>query len=175
MDPAKVRAVYDWPVPGSRNTLQGFLDFANFYGRFIKKFSQVAAPLSALTSTKTKFSWSSAAQAAFDDLKSRFTTAPILILPDPSRRFVVEIDASEVGVGAVLSQKSPHNNRLHPCAFFFCIAFLPQNEIMTSATESCWLYAWLWESGIIGWRGRLFHFWCGRIIEIWSTFNQPNN
>ncbi len=76
------------------------------------------APLSALTSTKTKFSWSSAAHAAFDDLKSRFTTAPILILPDPSRRFVVEVDASELGVGAVLSQKSPHNNRLHPCAFF---------------------------------------------------------
>lgn len=118
MDPAKVGAVSDWPVPGSRKFLQQFLGFSNFCRHFIRNFSQVVAPLTALTSTKSKFCWSSVALAAFDDLKSRFTTAPILILPDPSRQFVVEVDASKVGVEAVLSQKSPHGNTLYPCAYF---------------------------------------------------------
>ncbi|KAL0165682.1 hypothetical protein M9458_037526, partial [Cirrhinus mrigala] len=118
MDPAKVRAVSDWPTPDSRKALQRFLGFANFYRRFIRNFGQVSAPLTALTSTRVEFSWSAAAQAAFDELKHRFTSAPILVTPDPSRQFVVEVDASEVGVRAVLSQVSPLDNKLHPCAFF---------------------------------------------------------
>ncbi len=55
MDPAKVHAVIDWPVPDSRTALQRFLGFANFYRRFIRNFSQVAAPLTALMSTKSHF------------------------------------------------------------------------------------------------------------------------
>ncbi|KAI2655929.1 Transposon Tf2-6 polyprotein [Labeo rohita] len=106
MDPDKIQAVVDWPTSDSRNALQRFLGFANFYQRFICNFSQLAAPLTALTSTKTPFRWSSAAEAAFAKLKSCFVSAPILIAPDPSRKFVVEVDASEVGVGAVLSQRS---------------------------------------------------------------------
>uniref|UniRef100_A0A9J7Y6K0 Gypsy retrotransposon integrase-like protein 1 n=1 Tax=Cyprinus carpio carpio TaxID=630221 RepID=A0A9J7Y6K0_CYPCA len=118
MDPAKVRAVSEWPAPDSRKALQRFLGFANFYRRFIRNFGQVAAPLTALTSTKVNFCWSADAQAAFNELKRRFTSAPILVTPDPSRQFVVEVDASEVGVGAVLSQVSSLDNKLHPCAFF---------------------------------------------------------
>lgn len=101
MDPSKVRAVTEWPVPDSRVALQRFLGFANFYRRFIRNFSQVATPLSALTSTKTRFSWSETAQNAFDCLKALLTSAPILITPDATRQFVVEVDASEVGVGAI--------------------------------------------------------------------------
>uniref|UniRef100_A0A8C1UQM8 Gypsy retrotransposon integrase-like protein 1 n=1 Tax=Cyprinus carpio TaxID=7962 RepID=A0A8C1UQM8_CYPCA len=118
MDPAKVEAVSDWPTPGNRKSLQSFIGFANFYRRFIRNFGQVAAPLTALTSTKKPFCWSLAAQAAFDELKKRFSSAPILITPDPTRQFIVEVDASEVGVGAVLSQRSPLDNKLHPCAYF---------------------------------------------------------
>ncbi|KAI2646142.1 Transposon Tf2-9 polyprotein [Labeo rohita] len=118
MYPAKVRAVSDWPTPDSRKALQRFLGFTNFYRQFIRNFGQVSAPLTALTSTRIEFSWSAAAQAAFDELKHRFTSAPILVTPDPSRQFVVEVDASEVGVGAVLSQVSPLDNKLHTCAFF---------------------------------------------------------
>ncbi len=98
MDPEKIQAVVDWPTPDSRNALQRFLGFANFYRRFIRNYSQLAAPLTALTSTKTTFRWSEAADAAFSNLKSRFVSSPILIAPDPSRQFVVEVDASEVGV-----------------------------------------------------------------------------
>ncbi|XP_048027531.1 integrin alpha-M-like [Megalobrama amblycephala] len=118
MDPDKVKAVVDWPIPDFRKALQRFLGFANFYRRFIRNFSQLAAPLTALTSPATTFRWSAAAEAAFTKLKSRFVSAPILVAPDPSRQFVVEVDASEVGVGAVLSQRSAADDKMHPCAFF---------------------------------------------------------
>ncbi|XDV39643.1 hypothetical protein PO909_008846 [Leuciscus waleckii] len=71
--------------------------------RFIHNFGQVAAPLTALTSTKKPFCWSSVTQAAFDKLERRFSSAPILITPDPTRQFVVEVDASEVSEAAVPS------------------------------------------------------------------------
>ncbi|KAL2095578.1 hypothetical protein ACEWY4_007726 [Coilia grayii] len=119
MDPTKVSAVTSWPVPKNRKQLQQFLGFANFYRRFIRNYSSVAAPLTALTSTKQSFSWTTAAaDEAFCSLKTRFTSAPILQVPDPERQFVVEVDASYIGVGAVLSHQRPEDNKLHPCAYF---------------------------------------------------------
>lgn len=118
MDPVKVEAVTTWPVPESRKLLQRFLGFANFYRRFIRGYSSVAAPLTALTSTKIPYKWCPEADAAFRSLKTRFTTAPILRVPDPEKQFVVEVDASDVGVGAVLSQRASDDHKLHPCAFF---------------------------------------------------------
>ena len=118
MDPEKIKAVVEWPSPDSRKALQRFLGFANFYRRFIRNFSQLAAPLTALTSTKTTFRWSDTVEAVFAKMKSCFVSAPILITPDPSRQFVVEVDASEVGVGAVLSQRSSSDDKVHPCAYF---------------------------------------------------------
>ena len=118
MDPAKVSAVTSWPVPETRKQLQCFLGFANFYRRFIRNYSSVAAPLTALTSSKVPFQWSPSTDKAFHTLKTRFTSAPILQMPDPNRQLVVEVDASDVGVGAVLSQRSATDHKLHPCAFF---------------------------------------------------------
>ncbi len=118
MDPDRVKAVVNWPTPDSRKALLRFLGFANFYRRFIRNFSQLAAPLTALTSTKMTFRWSNAAEAAFTKLRCRFVSAPILRAPDPTRQFVVEVDASEVGVGAVLSQRATSDDKVHPCAFF---------------------------------------------------------
>lgn len=114
MNPAKVSAVSAWPVPETRKQLQRFLGFANFYRRFIRGFSSLAAPLTALTSSKVAFSWSPSADQAFEGLMVRFTTAPILQLPDPDRQFVVEVDASDSGVGAVLSQRSASDQKPHP-------------------------------------------------------------
>ena len=107
-----------WPSPPTRKRLQQFLGFANFYRRFIRGYSQVAAPLTALTSTKSAFVWTPKAETAFLDLKKWFVSVPILIQPDPSLQFVVEADDSDTGVGAILSQCSPSDHKLHPCAFF---------------------------------------------------------
>ncbi|XP_048021424.1 uncharacterized mitochondrial protein AtMg00860-like [Megalobrama amblycephala] len=81
MDPDKVKAVVDCPIPDSRKALQRFLGFAHFYWRFISNFSQLATPLTALTSPATAFRWSDAAEAAFSNLKSRFVSAPNLVAP----------------------------------------------------------------------------------------------
>ena len=120
MDPDKVSAVMNWPVPQSIKEIQRFLGFANFYRKFIKNFSTVAAPIVALTKKNRgpRFSWSPEADKAFLELKKRFSSKPVLINPDPSLPFVVEVDASEVGVGGILSQRSRHDKTLHPCAFF---------------------------------------------------------
>ena len=117
MDPAKVSAVAEWPTPDSCKKVQQFLGFANFYRWFVRGFSAIAAPLHALTSTQVPFIWNPEAEKAFQELKHQFTTAPILTLPDPQRQFVVEVDASNDGVGAVLSQRSEKDGKMHPCAF----------------------------------------------------------
>ena len=117
-DPAKVKAVAEWPTPTSRKQLQRFLGFANFYRRFIRDYSRVATPLTSLTSVKVPFLWSPAAEAAFTKLKILFSSAPVLVHPDPNSQFIVEVDASDSGVGAVLSQRSNSDQKQHPCAFF---------------------------------------------------------
>lgn len=65
MDPAKVSVMLSWPVSDSRKQLQQFLGFANFYCRFVRNYSSVVAPLTALTSVRKPFSWSPEADAAF--------------------------------------------------------------------------------------------------------------
>ncbi len=119
MDPGKTHAVLNWPQPCSVKQVQRFLGFANFFRRFIRNFSSIAEPLTALTKkTSRQFQWTERANQAFELLKRRFTSAPILTLPDSELPFVVEVDASDVGVGAVLSQKATGDSKLHPCAFF---------------------------------------------------------
>ena len=119
MDPAKVSAVLDWPQLSSVKQVERFLGFANFYRCFIRNFSTLAAPLTALTrKSPTLFSWSLEAERDFTELKQRFTSAPILNHPDPSLPFIVEVDASDIAVGAVLSQRCPRDGKMHPCAFF---------------------------------------------------------
>ncbi|CAJ0934142.1 unnamed protein product [Ranitomeya imitator] len=119
MDPVKVQAIYDWTQPTSLKSLQKFLGFANFYRRFINNFSSIAKPLTDLTKKGADVvNWSSAAVEAFQELKRRFSSAPVLCQPDVSLLFQVEVDASEIGAGAVLSQRSSDGSVMKPCAFF---------------------------------------------------------
>ena len=117
-DPLKIQAVVEWPAPVNRKQLQRFLGFANFYRRFIRDYGRIALPPTQLTSAARPFVWTPEAERAFRSLKTRFSSAPILQQPDPLRQFVVEVDASSTGVGAILSQRSESDLKLHPCAFF---------------------------------------------------------
>lgn len=103
-DPQKTEKVKQWQTPQSVKEVQQFLGLASYYRRFIKNFASVAAPLHKLTEKHTIFRWTPCCQEAFDNLKSRLTSAPILALPDWSKPFVLDTDASDTGVGAVLSQ-----------------------------------------------------------------------
>ena len=111
MDPAKVQAVADWPQPRSARAVRGFLGLAGYYRKFVHDYGAIAAPLTALLK-KEGFSWTEDAATAFTALKTAVTSAPVLALPDFTRPFVVEYDASTHGFGAVLLQDK------HPIAFF---------------------------------------------------------
>ncbi|XP_056132714.1 uncharacterized protein LOC130109756 [Lampris incognitus] len=138
-DHHNIQAVVDRPLPTTRKRLQSFLGFANFYRQFIRNYNQVTAPLTQLTSTLRPFIWSSAAAHAFTNLKQRFTAAPILLHPDPARQFIVEVDASDTGIGAVLSQRPAEDQKLHTPMRFSLAATSLLRPTMTSATGSCWL------------------------------------
>jgi hypothetical protein len=117
MDPAKVAAIITWPAPRSVHDIQVFLGFANFYRRFIDKYSKITSAITALLKKGVLFCWNSKAQAAFDRLKKAFTTAPILRHFDQTRPAIIETDASDFAEGGILSQRG-EDGKLYPCAFF---------------------------------------------------------
>ena len=104
-DPKKVEAVQNWPVPRSVSQVRSFVGLITYYRRFVKDFSQIARPLYELTRKRVRFVWGSAQQAAFDELKRRLVTAPILCLPEPEGEWILDTDASLHGIGSVLSQR----------------------------------------------------------------------
>ena len=103
-DPSKTEKVTTWPTPTSVRETQQFLGFVGYYLRFVKDFAQIARSLHRLTERPTNFVWTAECQDAFDELRRCLTSAPILAYPDFSRQFVLDTDASDTGIGAVLSQ-----------------------------------------------------------------------
>jgi len=116
MNDRKVKSVQNWAHPRSVKEVQIFVGFANFYRRFIKDFSKVLKPITeTLKGNRKDFHWGREQEEAFEELKKRFTTPPILSHFYPGRRTVVETEASDFALGCVLSQYK--GRRLHPVAF----------------------------------------------------------
>ena len=103
-DPAKTERVSTWPTPSSKRETQRFLGFASYYRRFVKDFARIARPLHRLTERTASFVWTDECRDAFNELCQSLCSAPVLAYPDFSRPFVLDTDASDVGIGAVLSQ-----------------------------------------------------------------------
>jgi transposase InsO family protein len=114
MEPEKVAAVRDWKTPTNIKGVESFLGFVNFYRRFIKDFSKIAAPLNKLKG-KGEWEWGKDQQEAFDTLKQRVTEEPVLALPRDEGQFRVETDASGYAIGGVLSQQQ--DGKWKPIAF----------------------------------------------------------
>jgi hypothetical protein len=106
VDLAKTQVIHYWPAPTTLTELRSFLGLANFYRRFVLGFSHIAWALSQITKGggKEKFVWGQSQQQAFDDLKQRLCSSPVLSLPDWQHPFEIEIDASDYVVGVVLTQ-----------------------------------------------------------------------
>ena len=113
MDPAKVDAIMQWPAPRTVVQLQSFLGLANYYRRFVKDYSKIATPLTAMATPATKdWPWGEAQDAAFAAIKAAIATAPVIHMPNLQQPFVVTTDASNFAVGAVLSQGSGADERV---------------------------------------------------------------
>ncbi|SPC61966.1 uncharacterized protein UHOD_12133 [Ustilago sp. UG-2017b] len=120
MDPSKTEVITNWPVPKSVHDVQVFLGFCNFYRKFIPQYSRTAYPLMQLLCKEAQsapFAWNNEAQHAFEQLRSAFGTDTILHHFDPTWPIIVETDASDFAVAAVLSQSFDQGTR-HPIAFF---------------------------------------------------------
>jgi hypothetical protein len=114
MEEEKVAAVRNWPNPHNVKGVERFLGFANYYRRFIKDFSRIAAPLNKLKGNYG-WEWKEEQQDAFDILKARITEEPVLALPQEDGQFRVEVDTSGYAIGGVLSQEQ--QGKWHPIAF----------------------------------------------------------
>ena len=105
VDPAKIEAVKDWATPKTPTEIRQFLGLAGYYRRFIEGFSKIAKSLTKLTQKNQKYEWGEKQESAFQLLKQKLCSAPILALPEGDENFVVYCDASHKGLGAVLMQK----------------------------------------------------------------------
>ncbi|GJX81905.1 putative reverse transcriptase domain-containing protein [Tanacetum coccineum] len=105
VDPAKIESIKDWVSPKSPTEIHQFLGFAGYYRRFIEGFSKIAKPMTMLTQKKVKFVWCDKQEVAFQLLKHKLCSAPILALPEGSEDFIAYCDASKKGLGTMLMQR----------------------------------------------------------------------
>nr|GFB82387.1 putative reverse transcriptase domain-containing protein [Tanacetum cinerariifolium] len=105
VDPAEIESVKDWASPKSPTEVRQFLGLTGYYQRFIEGLSKIAKTMTKLTQKKIKFEWGDKQEAAFQLLKQKLCSVPILALPEGSEDFIVYCDASNKGLGAVLMQR----------------------------------------------------------------------
>jgi hypothetical protein len=117
VDPEKVSIIKDWKAPSTVRRIQSFLGFCNFYRRFIRDYGVIAKPLVRLTKTGIPFSFTKECWEAFEELKGRLISSPILRHYDPELQSKIETDASDGVIAGVFSQLHP-DGEWHPVAFF---------------------------------------------------------
>ena len=138
-DPSKIRAVEEFPVPTTVTALKGFLGLANYYRRFVAGFATIAHPLYELLKKGAAYEWSQHRQQAFVALKTALSRAPCLHAPDFTKKFILQTDASGVGISGVLSQITEGTD--HPVGFVS--RQLNKAEMNYSATEwECLAVVW---------------------------------
>ena len=136
-DPEKLRAVRKFPVPLTKKQVRGFLGLTGHYWRFIGNYGTIAAPLSDLTKKNLpdKICWTKECEQAFEALKVVLCQSPVLKNPDFTREFILQTDASNRGVGAVLSQLD-EEGRDRPIAYF-SRKLLPREERYSTVEQEC--------------------------------------
>jgi transposase InsO family protein len=108
----KIEAIRDWPEPKSLKEVRSFVGLCGYYRRFVRGFSEIAAPLHALTKKNVKFVWTSSCQQAFNTLKNCLISAPVLAMPNDEGQYILDTDASNSSIGAILSQMQDGEERV---------------------------------------------------------------
>ena len=136
-DPEKIRAVHDYPTPETKKQVRSFLGLTGYYRKFIENYVTIAAPLTDLTKKRLpdKVQWTKECEEAFMMLKHILCSSPVLANPDFDKQFILQTDASNRGVGAVLSQKDAEG-RDKPIAFF-SRKLLPREQRYSTVKQEC--------------------------------------
>ena len=133
---SKLQAVEEFPIPKTKD-VRAFLGLAGYYRRFILNFASIAVPLTDLTkkTSPTSVKWSTSCENSFNQLKKLLCTTPVLNSPDFHREFVLQTDASDRGIGAILSQYDEQGQE-HPIAYF-SKKLLPREERYSTIEKEC--------------------------------------
>lgn len=129
-DPKKIHIIAEWPSPLNVKELRSFLRMAGYYRKYVRNFGLLAKPLTNLLKTGVIYVWNSEAEASFQTLKTSLMTAPVLTLPDFSKPFELETDASDKGIGEVLQQEG------HPLAYV-SKALRPKAQGLSTYEKEC--------------------------------------
>nr|KYP54676.1 Retrovirus-related Pol polyprotein from transposon 17.6 [Cajanus cajan] len=170
MDTSKIDSIRAWPQPTTLKQLRGFLGLSGYYRRFVKGYAQLAAPLTDLLK-KDAFCWTEATAEAFSNLKQALMTAPVLAIPNFSEPFILETDASGIGIGAVLRKENIPANALSrsfmmalsiPCnQWLHKVAELTQEDVqLKKLYDQCVaaklpLQEYAIKDGVLFWKGRV--------------------
>jgi len=117
VEEAKINAIVEWPRPQCVRDIQSFIGCCSYYRKFIKRFSQLAAPLTELSKHNAQWKWTDVEENSFDSLKSTLSNAPVLLMPNYSKPFTITSDASKSGIGGVLTEED-ENGHESPVAYF---------------------------------------------------------
>ena len=141
-DPQKLEAVKDYPTPVCKRDVRAFLGLAGYYHHFVPHFSTVAEPLTELTKGRNpdKVRWTEDCEAAFGKLKELLVTPPVLKVIEPEKPYILQTDASELGLGAVLSQLGDNSGE-HPVAFA-SRKLLPREKNYSVIEKECLAIVW---------------------------------
>ena len=115
MDPRKIELIKEWKNLTSVLRVQQFLGLCGYYRKFIKDFSVIAAPLYNLLKKDVEWQWDEDCEEAFNKLKEKLVSYPILRQPDFTRPFILQTDACGIAIGAILSQKDDRRIRMLLC------------------------------------------------------------
>jgi len=128
VDPEKIAAITQWPIPTSMTEVRSFMGAAQYLRKLIANLSAIAAPLHAMTAKGNNFCWGRPQQRAFEDLKSRICNASVLAMPNLQRPFELETDASGYALGAVLLQGGRPVCYHHSELFHGAVLYYPNIE-----------------------------------------------
>ena len=172
-DPEKVRAVSDWPCPTTVKEVRSFLGLAGYYRRFVKDFATVARPLNSLLEKDSEFRWGKAEESAFVALKTALSTAPVLSFPDFELPFIVDTDASDFGLGAVLSQVDPESGLEKVVYFASRTLNKPEKRYSTTRKEML-AVVWALKTFRVYLLGRQFRLRTDHSSLVWlRNFKEP--